>query len=109
MASCDNVMGGKSNGHLTFLAAMATTQLAFGGGMHPEVADHAMVASVHDLASRAGARTGADGGNILRADRPHGIRYVRSLWSVLSSPPSMKPLALEISKLWAIHNRQRDE
>ena len=40
---------------LTFLTALAVTQVAFaGGGMHPEVAEHGMVASVHELASRAG-------------------------------------------------------
>ena len=53
---------------LTFLIAMATTELCFaGGGMHPEVADHGMVVSVHELASRAGVEMMHAGGNAIDA------------------------------------------
>jgi len=52
---------------LFLIVVFTTTTVAFAGGMRPERAEHGMVASVHELASRAGVDMMKAGGNAIDA------------------------------------------
>jgi gamma-glutamyltranspeptidase / glutathione hydrolase len=51
----------------TVVLLLAVTSPLFGGGVHPEHAQHAMVVSVHELASQAGVEVMKAGGNAIDA------------------------------------------